>query len=141
MSGPESRIVPERTELTEHYWARAARGVIALQRCGDCAQVWHPPSPSCPTNPSHRIEWFDASGRGQLYSYTQVEHAAHPAVADQLPYVIALIDLEEGPRFVCGLIDADVANLKPGAEITLNSAPTVGGLTLPMARLSPSPAR
>jgi uncharacterized OB-fold protein len=138
MSEPVSepvRIVPQDTELTAPFWAAAARGQVLLQRCRDCAAVWHPPAPTCPAHPSHRIEWFAASGQGRLHSYTRVEHAAHPAVAAGLPYLVALIELAEGPLFICNLAEADRAALVLDAPVTLSLGPAVGGLELPVARL------
>jgi uncharacterized protein len=129
------RIVPEETELTAPFWAGAARGEVMLQRCLDCAIVWHPPAPTCPANPAHRIEWFAATGAGRLHSYTQVEHAAHPAVTASLPYLVALIELAEGPLFICNLVDADDAALVLDAPVRLSPGPAVGGLELPVARL------
>jgi uncharacterized protein len=113
----------------------AAQGQVMLQRCLDCAAVWHPPAPTCPAQPEHRIEWFAASGRGRLHSYTRVEHAAHPAVAASLPYLVALIELAEGPLFICNLLDADPAVLRLDIPVTLSLGPAVGGLDLPIARL------
>jgi hypothetical protein len=128
-------VVPEPTELTQPYWAGAARGQVMLQRCLTCGLVWHPPAPTCPADPGHRIEWFAASGGGRLYSYTRVEHAAHPAVAAALPYLVALIELDEGPRLICNLLDADAAQLRPGLALTLSAGPAAGGLELVVARL------
>ena len=129
------RIVPQESELTAPFWAGAARGQVMLQRCLDCAAVWHPPAPTCPAHPEHRIEWFAASGRGRLHSYTRVEHAAHPAVAASLPYLVALIELAEGPLFICNLLDAEPAVLRLDIPVTLSLGPAVGGLDLPIARL------
>ena len=130
------RILPEETELTATYWSGARAGVVMLQRCLDCGRSWHPPAPTCPGGVDHRIEWFAASGRATLFSYTRVEHAVHPAVARVLPYLVALVDLEEGPRLVCNLIDADEAGLRAGLPVTLAAGPAAGGLELPVARVS-----
>ena len=75
-------------------------------------------------------------GARTLFSYTSVEHAVHPAVARALPYVVALVDLEEGPRFVCNLIVADPADLHAGLPVTLAAGPAAGGLELPVARVT-----
>jgi len=128
------RIRPEEVELTAPYWQGAQRGHVMLQRCLDCRRVWHPPAPTCPGNPAHRIEWFAASGRGSLYSYTRVEHAVHPAVLAALPYLVVLVDLEEGPRLVCNIVDVDPAQLRAGLRVTLAAGPAAGGLELPVAR-------
>jgi uncharacterized protein len=134
-------IVPEETELTAPYWAGAARGQVMLQRCLECGVVWHPPAPTCPNGaadvggPVHPIEWFAASGLGQLYSYTRVEHAAHPGVAAAVPYLVALVELEEGPRLICNLLDASPEGLVAGLRVSLSIGPAAGGRMLPVARL------
>lgn len=133
---PTPRIVPDESDLTAHYWERAAQGRIALQRCLDCARVWHPPAPTCPGGPGHRIEWFDASGRGRLHSYTQVDHATHPAVIGALPYLVALIELDEGPILICNLLEAAPGELRADQPVSLSLGPAAGGLTLPVARLA-----
>jgi uncharacterized OB-fold protein len=102
-----ARIVPAETELTAPYWSAAREGVIALQRCTQCGHVWHPPAPVCPRCRSMSYEWIRSRGRGTLYSYTTVMHAAHPAIAAAVPYRVALVDLEEGPRVILALVDAD----------------------------------
>jgi uncharacterized protein len=130
----EPRVVPEETPLTAPYWAAARRGTVLLQRCTDCGLVWHPPAPTCPAGPAHRVEWVEASGRASLVGATSVRHAVHAAVADRLPYLVALVELEEGPLFVCSLADVDEEQLVRGLPLTLAPGPTPGGLVLPVAR-------
>jgi uncharacterized OB-fold protein len=132
VTGPS--IVPEETPLTAPYWATARAGRVALQRCVDCGLLWHPPSPTCPADPMHDVEWVDASGRASLVTYTSVRHAAHAAVADRLPYLVALVRLVEGPTLVCSLADVDEADLVRGMDVQLGLGSTPGGLELPVAR-------
>ena len=136
MSG---RIVPAETALTAEYWAAARRGVILLQRCGECGAVLHPPAPVCPDDAGHELEWFEASGLGRLASFTQVVHAAHAAVADRLPYLIALVELDEGPRIICNLAPDHAAEPAPGARVVFRLGTAVGGLELPVAHLIKHP--
>jgi len=139
------RIVPGESPLTAAYWAAARRGVILLQRCADCAVVMHPPEPVCPGGPAHELRWFEASGRGRLASFTSVEHAVHPAVRGRLPYLIALVELDEGPRIICNLApdpsgsDA-AAGPGPGTRVVLRLGRAAGGLDLPVAYLAAEPA-
>ena len=130
----EPRVVPEETPLTAPYWAAARRGVVLLQRCADCGLVWHPPAPTCPGGPAHRVEWVPASGRAVLRSYTAVHHAVHAAVTGRVPYLVALVELEEGPLFVCSLDGVAEEQLVNGLPLTLSTGPTPGGLELPVAR-------
>jgi hypothetical protein len=133
------RIVPAETPLTAEYWSAARRGVILLQRCGDCGAVLHPPAPVCPGGAGHQLEWFEASGLGRLASFTSVAHAAHPAVAGRLPYLIALVELDEGPRIICNLAPSQAAEPRLGARIVFRLGPAAGGLELPVAYLAAEP--
>lgn len=126
------RVVPAETELTEPYWAAAREGVIAVQQCSSCEHMWHPPAPVCPRCRTASFRWVRTAGTGRLYSYTRVEHAAHPAVAGALPYSVALIELDEGPRVLCGLLDDTGPTL--GQQVTIELGRAAGGLDLPMAR-------
>ena len=131
------RIVPRETALTAPYWEAARRGAILLQRCADCGAVLHPPAPVCPGGSTHELRWFESAGRGWLASYTSVVHAPHPAVQDRLPYLVALIELDEGPRIICNLVPpASGSDARPPDEpvrVTIRLGTSVGGLDLPVA--------
>jgi hypothetical protein len=133
------RIVPAETPLTAEYWSAARRGVILLQRCTNCGAVLHPPAPVCPSGAGHELEWVEASGFGRLASFTSVAHAAHPAVQDRLPYLIALVELDEGPRIICNLAPGQAAEPGPGARVVFRLGLAAGGLELPVAYLAADP--
>jgi uncharacterized OB-fold protein len=133
------RIIPAETPLTAAYWLAARRGMILLQRCETCDAVLHPPAPVCPGGSGHELRWFEASGRGRLAAFTSVEHAAHPAVRDRLPYLVALVDLDEGPRFICNLVAGTPAEPSLGARVIVDLGRAAGGLELPVARLAADP--
>jgi uncharacterized OB-fold protein len=129
-------IVAVQTELTAPYWAAAREGVVLLQRCGDCGQLWHPPAPVCLHCRSRSWTWLPAAGTGQLRSVTEVVHPVHPQVAAEVPYLLALVQLSEGPLFLCGLAaPGEQAALVDGAAVTIERGTAVGGQSLPMARL------
>lgn len=131
------RIEPELTELTEPFWSAARQGRILLQRCTHCGTLWHPPAPVCPSCRSEQIEWVPSSGRGRLYSYTQVTHSVHTAAKGAVPYLVALVDLQEGPRVVCTLLGVeDVTMLSPTTAITIGLGPSAVGSELAVARVS-----
>lgn len=135
------RIQPETTELTAPFWSGARQGRIMLQRCRGCSAVWHPPAPVCPTCRGLEIEWLTSAGRGRLYSYTQVVHPVHAAVTGAVPYLVALVELDEGARVVCTLVDVDdVATLSERTSITIGLGPAAAGSLLAVARVSPAGA-
>jgi uncharacterized OB-fold protein len=135
-------IVPVETPLTEPYWTAARRGTVLLQHCGACELVWHPPAPVCPGCRGTSWQWRPASGRGVVHSATRVVHPAHRQVDDVVPYVLVLVELAEGPLFLCGLLGdggvggtggIDVAELDR-RPVTIELGTAAGGERLPMAR-------
>ena len=128
-------IVPVESTLTAPYWAAAREGTILLQRCADCAEVWHPPAPVCPGCRRSRWEWFAAGGGARLIAHTEVTHSVHAQVALALPYVLVLVELSEGPLYLCGVDGGASAGLRAGAALTIGLGVAAGGLALPMARL------
>jgi len=96
-------VIPAMTERTAPYWAAAREGRLAVQECQSCRQVWHPPLPRCPHCHADNLGWRDVSGDGTVYSYTVVRHPTHFAFADSIPYILAIVELAEGPRLVTAL--------------------------------------
>jgi uncharacterized protein len=135
MTAPRPQVVPETTALTSPYWTQAADGRVLLQRCPRCGLVWHPPAPVCPGCRDGAPQWLESAGLGTLYSYTRVDHAVHAAVADVVPYLVALVDLDEGPRIITNLVGVpDEAALGVRTRVILERGLAAGGLQLPIAR-------
>jgi uncharacterized protein len=97
---------PVPTPRTLPYWEMAASGALALRRCLTCDAAFHGAVDGCPECGSGKTEWFTASGRASLYSYVIV-HRGQGAFADRAPYAVAVVELEEGPRMLTGLVDVD----------------------------------
>ena len=92
------KLVPEPNADTKPYWDALHQGKFRLQRCADCGKVRHYPRPVCDACYSMKAEWFDASGRGTVHSWTVTHHAFLPSLKADLPYVLLTVDLEEGVR-------------------------------------------
>ena len=99
-SNSSTRIEPQRGHDSDRFWDGAKGHELLIQGCRSCNARWHPPSPICPECRSFEVTWMAASGGGRIHSFVVVRHAAHPLVESWVPYNIALIDLEEGPRIV-----------------------------------------
>jgi uncharacterized OB-fold protein len=125
------KLVPGVSELTEPYWAGAQRHELLLQHCQACGHIWHPPLPRCPACHLDDIEWTPASGRGHLYTYTAAYHATHAAMADKVPYIIALVQLEEGPRVLTNLRNCAEADASVGMPVHLIFEELTPEITLP----------
>jgi hypothetical protein len=101
---PYRKPLPRVDEESRGYWEGLARHELWVQRCRDCAAVRYPPRALCPTCLSAATDWVRASGRGTVYSFT-VTHQNHaPGFRDEVPYVLAFVELEEGPRLMTNIV-------------------------------------
>ncbi len=104
--------------LTKEFFAGAARSQLVIPRCEACDRwVWYPEE-SCP-GCDGALTWTETSGRGRLFSWAVVQRPFLPAFAEMIPFVTALVSLEEAPevRIVTYVVDVDPAEL--GAELRL----------------------
>lgn len=124
-------IVPKPDSLTQPYWDGVKLRELRIQQCRHCGHVWHPPLHLCPRCHATHPAWIAASGRGTLYSFTVVHHAAHIAVADRVPYLVALVTLAEGPRVVSNLLHCDRAKVRIGMPLQLTFQEISEGIWLP----------
>ena len=111
---------PEPDPTTQHFWDAVAAGRLDIQRCRTCGEhVFYPRGSICPHCGSLGLDWVTASGRGVVHSFTVV-HRAPPEFAGEAPYVVALIDLEEGPRMMSRLLGVDPAGVAVGMPVELS---------------------
>jgi uncharacterized OB-fold protein len=127
-----TRPLPRPTPETQHFWDGTAAGELRLQRCRGCDRTYFPPQPFCPGCGGEDVEVVLASGRGSLYSYV-ITHRAAPGF--EAPYVIAEVELAEGPRLLSNLVglapDPAELPLDLPLEVTFEA---VGDVTLPRFR-------
>jgi uncharacterized OB-fold protein len=107
-------IRPGKEFLSQPYWRHLAEGTLHLNSCNDCGASHHPPSPLCPSCHSFNTGWKPASGKGVLNSFTVVRHSVHGSLNEDVPYIITLVDLEEGVRLVSGIPAGMDVELKVG---------------------------
>ena len=124
-------IIPAATDLTRPYWEHARDGRLVTQVCHQCRQIWHPPLPACPHCHSSDLGWQQVSGTGTVYTYTVVRHATHAALAGHIPYVIAIVELTEGPRIVTGIIGCDARDVRAGMKVQVRFEAVTDEVTLP----------
>ncbi len=133
-------IIPAVTDLTRPYWDNARAGRLVTQRCASCGNSWHPPLPACPHCHGTDIGWQEVSGAGTVYTYTVVRHATHAALADQIPYVIAIVELAEGPRLVAGITGCAPQDVRVGMPVRVRFTAVTAEVTLPYFEPAPSPS-
>ena len=96
--------LPRPNEDSAPFWEAAFKGELSMQRCGDCGHVRFPPALLCAGCLSEKAEWVKLSGRGTVYSWIVVHQSQHPAFNADVPYNVAIIELEEGPRLHTNII-------------------------------------
>lgn len=90
------------------FWEGCRRRELLLQRCADCGRFRFPPSSACPGCGSRQQTWVEASGKGRVYSWVVVVRPVPREVfADDVPYVVALVELDEGVRLPTNLVGCD----------------------------------
>lgn len=116
---------------TRHYWAATLQGRLSIQRCEDCRSHVFYPRLMCPNCCSNRLTWRDASGKGRVYSYTVVERSPS-AFKDMVPYVVALVDLDEGVRMMSWIRTEDPYSVRIGMPIEVEFEPVSEDVALPV---------
>src|SRR4051794_2725706 len=99
------RPVPNPSPESRRFWEGCANEQLLLQRCSTCLRYRHPPNPICPECLSSADEWVPASGIGTVYTFSVVHQAFRRAWQPLVPYVLAVITLDEGPRLLSNVID------------------------------------
>lgn len=117
---------------TAFFWEGTSAGELRIQHCPACGRLRHPPGPMCPACGADKQDWVVAAGRGTVFSYV-VHH--HPQVPGKTPpFVVALVELEEGVRMLGELIDADPVDVRIGMAVEVAFTRIDADLTLPFWR-------
>ncbi|MEI7925962.1 MAG: OB-fold domain-containing protein [Chloroflexota bacterium] len=113
------------------YWAALKNHELRLQRCTDCNTLRYPVSPVCWKCLSEAADWEKLSGKGTLRSWIVVEAATgNPAWSEDIPYVVALVDLAEGPRLTTNVVETDPYSLTYGMPLEIVFADVTDEVTL-----------
>jgi uncharacterized OB-fold protein len=104
--------LPVPTATSAPFWDGLRHDEVRLQRCGDCeAWVFYPRS-HCPRCLGTSLGWHTVSGRGRLHTYTVARQPTSPHFAGQAPQLLAIVELEEGPRLTTTLVGVEPGDLR-----------------------------
>ena len=116
------------------FWDGLKEGELRIKRCNACRAFHFYPRPFCPTCWSEDVEWHAATGRATVYSYSTVYVNDLPPFGPQVPYVAAVVDLEEGPRMMTRLVDCTKDDITIGMPVTFEAAPLDEELSMAVFR-------
>lgn len=115
------------------FWDATRSGRFVIQRCAACSTYQHYPRVLCTTCSATDLTFVEVSGRGSIYSFTVVHRSPNPKLFP-VPYVVALIKLEEGPLLMSNIVSADPTSIKCDQPVELEWKDRSDGFRLPMFR-------
>jgi uncharacterized OB-fold protein len=126
-------IAPRPTDVSKPFWDGCRDRQLLMQKCEDCGNLTFYPVYICPVCSSGKLAWTELSGRGRVHSVTIVHRPATPVFASATPYVLALIEVDEGPIMMSNIVGPNALQTKidDSVEVVFED---VGGVTLPRFR-------
>lgn len=115
------RPVPRPDRLSQPFWDATIDKRFLLQQCSTCGRYWWIPELACPHCRTETLNWVPASGRGEVYSYVVMHHSLTPGLA--APYVVAVVTLAEGPRFLTNIVDIAPNDVEIGMPVEIRFGP------------------
>lgn len=109
--------VPRREGLNGEFYAHIAKGELRFQRCKDCRTWRHMPRHTCAHCGSSRWKWEQSAGLGRLYSWTVTHRSFHPAFDGDVPYAVAVVEMDEGVRLVSRIEGASTDAYRLGMRL------------------------
>ncbi len=131
MTDLKQRPLPAPTGLTRPFWDAAREGRLLVQKCNACARLQFYPRPFCLACMSDDMGWRQSAGQGAVYTFTVNHRAAIEYLADQVPYVVAVVQLDEGPRLMGRVLNAKPGTVAIGARVNVVFESTPEGIALP----------
>ncbi len=120
------------------YWEAAARRELKLPRCDACGLRFFPPRDLCPNCWSEKLSWQTMSGRGTVWTFTEVHVPFYDDTwAEDVPYVVVVVELDEGPRMLANIVEPDMDRLSIGDRVEVVFEDRTEGVSLPMFRVAP----
>ena len=135
-SGAYQGPLPVKQPESDFYWEKAQAHELWLRRCNACQHAYFYPRDFCPDCGTRDVSWVQASGRGTLHTFAIVHRAPVPALRDHVPFVVAMVDLEEGARMPTNLVDVepDPAHIRVGMAVEVAFVDLTDEITLPVFR-------
>ena len=96
--------LPQVNPDTRPFWDGCRQHALRFQKCADCGHVRWPPSMICPECHASETQWIVSGGKGTVYTYAVYHHAFHKAFEKDLPYVTAIVEIEEGPHLLTNIV-------------------------------------
>ncbi|HUE39571.1 MAG TPA: Zn-ribbon domain-containing OB-fold protein [Candidatus Binatia bacterium] len=129
--------LPHLDEENRWFWEACARHELVLQKCASCKTPRFYPRAVCPECASSQTEYVRASGRGTIYTFTVTHQNQAPGFRDELPYVMAYVELDEGPRILTNIINTAPDAVRIGLPVEVVFEDIDEALAIPKFQRAP----
>ena len=126
--------LPSPDDETRPFWDAARERRLLIKRCAACGRAHHYPRPFCPYCWSRDVAWEQARGTGTVYTFSVVHRNDLPPFNERLPYVAAIVELDEGPRMMTNIVDCDVDEVSVGMAVEVDFRAIDDTVTIPVFR-------
>jgi len=129
-----TKPLPIITDDNREYWNYCKAHEFRMQKCRDCGHIRFPPNILCPKCHSMEAEWVKLSGRGKIYSFVVYRVPYHPGYTNDIPYDVAVIQLDEGPRMDSNITGIEISELKVDMPVEVYFDDVTEEVSLPKFR-------
>ena len=134
MAEPMPKPLPAVTLETAPYWEGCKQHELRIQKCAACANYQFYPRIYCSKCFGDRVEWVEASGRAKVATFTIVRRPVSPAFADDVPYVVALVTLDEGPTMMTNIVGCPPEKVEIGMPVAVTFEDWTPEISIPKFR-------
>ena len=127
---PYDKPLPEPTAVSQPFWDAAKEHRLVLQRSKKTGKFVYYPRSVSPFGPNDELEWQEVSGRGRVYAYTVARRPTAPQWANDGPYVIAIVELEEGPHLTANILGCAPDEVRIGMAVMASFEDVTAEVTL-----------
>lgn len=124
--------LPTIEDDTRHWWDAAHEHRLLIQRCNQSGRYYFYPRPFSPFTWSEDVEWVEASGRGSVYTFSTVHRNDLPPFSEQVPYIAAVVELEEGPRMMTKIVGCTEDDIEIGMPVEVAWEELSEDVTIPV---------
>ena len=136
MAEPASKPLPHPSPESLPFWEGARAKKLMLPRCNICGRFWFPPSQRCRHCLSDDFAWHESAGQGRIYSFVVYHRVYHPGFESDVPYVVGIVELDEGPRILTNIVGAPWEEVRCDMRVRVVFEDTGRGITIPKFALS-----
>lgn len=126
-----TKPIPAPNKETQKFWEGCKRGELMIPQCGDCGAYHFYPRALCPACLSSNLDWVAASGKGKVHTFSVVHRAPSEPFKADVPYTIALLELDEGVRMMSNIIHCKPEAVRIGMEVRVVFEEITEAIALP----------